>query len=520
MVPNANYPIWPTGPVPAHVRASYAEAEPRSYWFDTVDQDYPVWRGAAPGATGSVRASDGTTGAGGTGTGLLGAIAPGAATPDQADLVVVGGGLTGLWAAIEAKRRDPARHIVLLEAERIGFGASGRNGGFISSSLTHGLANGLARVPEEMATLERLGRENLAAIEATVKTEGIDCHLVLEGALSVALTPAEAGELAAEVEELRSFGHEAEVLDAAATRALVDSPTYRGAVWQRSGEGLVNPVRLCLGLRDLALRLGVQVFEGARVSAIEAESRRPADEMHLRLAGPENPPLRARRALLATAAFPGLLPAIRRRIVPVYDYVLVTEPLNAEQRAAIGWDRMIGVSDRGNQFHYYRPTADGRILWGGYDAIYNFASGLDPAHDQREETFARLAAHFFHTFPQLEGVRFSHRWGGAIDTCSRFSAFYGTAHHGRVAYAVGHTGLGVGASRFAAEVGLDLLEGRRSEATGLRFVRAKPFPFPPEPLRWAIIELTRDRLAAADLRGGKRGLWLTLLDRLGLGFDS
>ncbi len=131
-----------------------------------------------------------------------------------------------------------------------------------------------------------------------------------------------------------------------------------------------------------------------------------------------------------------------------------------------------------------------------------------------------LASHFFAAFPQLEGVRFSHRWGGAIDTCSRFFAFQGTALGGRVAYTVGHTGLGVGASRFGAAVALDLLDGIASEATRLRAMRAQPLPFPPEPLRWAAIELTRNRLAAADRRGGRRGLWLRTLDRLGLGFDS
>jgi glycine/D-amino acid oxidase-like deaminating enzyme len=128
--------------------------------------------------------------------------------------------------------------------------------------------------------------------------------------------------------------------------------------------------------------------------------------------------------------------------------------------------------------------------------------------------------HFFHTFPQLSDLRFEYRWGGAIDTCSRFSVFFGTAHGGRVAYAVGYTGLGVGASRFGARVALDLLDGRSTEATRLRYVRRRPVPFPPEPLRWAVIELTRNRLAAADRREGRRGLWLRTLDRLGLGFDS
>jgi glycine/D-amino acid oxidase-like deaminating enzyme len=230
--------------------------------------------------------------------------------------------------------------------------------------------------------------------------------------------------------------------------------------------------------------------------------------------------LRSRQVLLATSAFPGLVGAIRRRVVPVWDYALVTEPLTTAQREAVGWPNRQGIGDMANQFHYFRLTADDRILWGGYDAVYDFAGTVDPALEQREASFDLLAGHFFTLFPQLEGIRFTHRWGGAIDTCSRFFAFYGTALGGRVAYSVGHTGLGVGASRFGAQVALDLLAGRSTEATRLRAIRSKPVPFPPEPLRWGAIELTRNRLAAADRKSGKRGLWLRTLDRLGLGFDS
>ena len=122
--------------------------------------------------------------------------------------------------------------------------------------------------------------------------------------------------------------------------------------------------------------------------------------------------------------------------------------------------------------------------------------------------------------PGRDGLRFTHRWGGAIDTSSRFSVFFGTAYGGRVAYATGYTGLGVGAARFGGRTALDLLDGRETEATRLRYVGSKPVPFPPEPLRWAVIQYTRNRLAAADRNDGRRGPWLRLLDRLGLGFDS
>jgi len=222
--------------------------------------------------------------------------------------------------------------------------------------------------------------------------------------------------------------------------------------------------------------------------------------------------------------------------VPVYDYVLVTEPLSDEQRAAIGWERRQGISDSGNRFHYYRltppdagapagagagPGADGsRILWGGYEAIYHFRNGMRPELENHAPTFELLARNFAATFPQLEGIRFTHRWAGAIDTCSRFCVTFGTALAGRVAYAVGYTGLGVVASRFGARVALDLLHGRDTELTRLRMARTRPIPFPPEPLRYAAIQLTRSALARADERGGKRGPWLRVLDRIGAGFDS
>ena len=175
--------------------------------------------------------------------------------------------------------------------------------------------------------------------------------------------------------------------------------------------------------------------------------------------------------------------AIRRYVAPVYDYVLVTEPLSDAQLAAAGWASRLPVSDSGNQFHYYRLTPDNRILWGGYDAIYYFGGDVGPHRDQREASFATLAGHFFETFPQLEGIRFTHRWGGAIDTCTRFCATFGRACGGRAAYSVGYTGLGVAATRFGARVALDLVDGARTERTALAMVRTKAIPFPPEPLR-------------------------------------
>jgi glycine/D-amino acid oxidase-like deaminating enzyme len=319
----------------------------------------------------------------------------------------------------------------------------------------------------------------------------------------------------------RRYGEESVLLDREAVRAEVNSPTYLAGLWQQSGNATVDPARLAWGLRDAALGEGVRIHEHTHVTGLRREddgvvleTESAADRTR---AGGR---LRARRVLLATNAYPPLVRSIRRYVVPVYDYVLVTEPLSEEQRRAVGWERRQGVADSGNRFHYYRLTEDDRILWGGYEALYHFRNGMRPELEDHAPTFELLARNFAETFPQLEGLRFTHRWAGAIDTSSRFCVTFGRALGGRVAYAVGYTGLGVAATRFGARVALDLLHDRDTELTRLELVRSRPIPFPPEPLRYAVIQATRRALARADDRGGKRGLWLRGLDRIGAGFDS
>ena len=448
----------------------------------------------------------------------------------RCELAVVGGGFTGLWAALLAA---PDHDVVLLEGDRCGWGASGRNGGFAEASLTHGFENGLSRWPDEIELLQRLGDENFAAMRDTIGARGVDAAWEEPGVIDVATRPHEVDWLAEAAETAREHGETPALLDREAVRAEVDSPTYLAGLWRRSGSALVDPARLAWGLREAALTDGVRVHEHSRVTRM----RRDGDGVVLETVSGGDARrgeraaarLRARRVLLATNAYRPLVRSIRRYVVPVYDYVLVTEPLTDEQRRAVGWERGQGVADSGNRFHYYRltpaagegPTADGRrILWGGYEALYHFRNGMRPELEDHAPTFELLASNFAATFPQLEGIRFTHRWAGAIDTSSRFCVTFGRALGGRVAYAVGYTGLGVVASRFGARVALDLLQGRDSELTRLELVRSRPVPFPPEPLRYAVIQATRRALARADERGGRRGLWLRGLDRIGAGFDS
>jgi len=416
-----------------------------------------------------------------------------------------------------AKERDRRRNVVLVEGRRIAWAGTGRNGGFCSASITHGLSNGLDRFPDEAEVLERLGRANLDEIEQAIARYAIDCDFARTGDLAVATQPWQLGGLAEAAEAAGRLGLRVELLDASQVRAQVNSPAYLGGLWDRDGCATVDPARLAWGLRRACLAAGVRIYEHTPVTAIGDQPRRQS--RRLALTTPRGRVL-ADRVALAAGAFAPLLRRLRYYVVPVYDYVLMTRPLSPAQLASIGWRNRQGIGDSGNQFHYYRLTADNRILWGGYDAIYHYGSKIAARLDQRPATFALLASHFNATFPQLDGIEFTHSWGGVIDTCSRFCAFYGTALGGRLAYVAGYTGLGVGASRFGANVMLDLLSGERTERTELQMVRTKPLPFPPEPVRAAGIGLTRWSLARADRRDGHRNAWLRALDSIGLGFDS
>ena len=422
----------------------------------------------------------------------------------RADLVVIGGGYAGLWTAVRAKEREPERSVVLLEAARVGWAASGRNGGFCEASLTHGYENGMNRWPDEMAQLQRLGLENLDGIEESVQRYSMDVDWERTGQLAVAIEPHQ-------VEWMHGEGF----LDQDAVRAEVHSPTYLAGNWDRHGCAMVHPAKLAIELARVATELGVEIHEQSRVTGLTGDR---GGTQAVTVAGGGT--VTAEHVALATNVFPSLLKRNRLMTVPVYDYVLMTEPLTDEQVTSIGWKNRQGLADSANQFHYYRMSADNRILFGGYDAIYHFGGKVRAEYENRPESYRRLASHFFTTFPQLEGVKFTHRWAGAIDSSSRFCAFFGLARGGRVAYAAGFTGLGVGASRFAADVMLDKLEGLKTERTELEMVRTRPIPFPPEPAAALGVNLVRRSMDRADHNEGRRDLLLKTLDAIGMGFDS
>lgn len=428
--------------------------------------------------------------------------------PVTCDLLVVGGGYVGLWSALHAARRHPDRHIVLIEADRIGWAASGRNGGFVDASLTHGFENGKSRWPNEIDVLEAMGMENLEGMQREIAELGLDAEWQRTGMLSVATEPHQVQWLEQAADE-----NQGQLLDGVQVREEVQSPTFLAGLYSPDTCAIVNPAKLALELARACRDVGVEVFEHTRASQINSGGG--AVRVHT-----NGPTITCRKVLLATNVFPSLLKRNRLFTIPVYDYVLATEPLTDAQLDRIGWQGRQGIADSANQFHYYRLTMDNRIVWGGYDAIYHFGRRVDSAYEERQQTYRRLAAHFFITFPQLDDVRFSHHWGGVIDANTRFCAHWRLAREGRVVSVNGFTGLGVGAARFAADVCLDLLDGADTPRTRLEMVRKKPLPFPPEPLASVGIQATRWSLDRADHNAGRRNMLLRALDAAGLGFDS
>ncbi len=431
------------------------------------------------------------------------------------DVAIVGGGFTGLWTAIALTDTDPILRVAVLEAETVAYGASGRNGGFCEASLTHGLANGIKHFPDELERLEAEGVDNLAGLIAFTREHGIDCDLEETGTLALADQPYQAEEFLAWVDEAAEYGEQLEFLDRDAARAEVHSPLWHAGLYRPPGRDiLVDPAKLCRGMARVARERGVAVHEHTRVTSLE----RRAGGVRLTTSGGAT--VLARQVVVATSAYSAWLRRLGSLFVPVYDYAIVSEPLSPTQRNAIGWARRQGLSDANNQFHYFRLTSDDRILWGGYDAIHHFGSRVAPELDRRPQTFAKLAAQFFRAFPQLDGLDFPYRWGGAIDTTSRFTVTFGQTMGGRVTYALGYTGLGVGASRWAGGVVRDFLLRPNEDRLRLRIVHSPPVPFPPEPLRSVAVDTVRHELDRADRNEGRRGVILQTLDALGIGFDS
>ena len=431
-----------------------------------------------------------------------------------ADVAIVGAGLTGLWTALFLKALEPGLEVVVVEQGLAAYGASGRNAGMLSETVDHSHGLAIEHFGEaEACRLARLGEANVAEMTAFLSERGIRCDYEPTGRLMVALTPAQLEEARRTVATSRRLGlNSFHLLDRETVQAAVHSPLYLGGV-AVTGGGILDPVKLVDGLRGEAERIGVTVYERTRVTALE----RAGAGARLRT---EDGAVTARHVVLATSAYTHhLLHAITRRFIPLYDYILVSDPLTAEQQAAIGWRGRQGITDGRTFFNYYRLTDDNRILWGTSEAAYYPGNRVDAACDHSPAHYAALRASFRRHFPTLEGLEFPYAWGGPICSTTRMTPFFGHALGGRATYGLGYTGHGLGTTRLAGRILAHRALGRPSELLELQLVRKRPFPYPPEPLRsWAVAAVTR-ALRKVDA-GGEPGLMLRALERMGLGFSS
>lgn len=432
----------------------------------------------------------------------------------RADIVVVGGGFTGLWTSIFLKELAPEAKVVVLEQAVLGYGASGRNAGQISGGIDHSHKLAIAHFGrDEARRMARVGLQNLDELGQFVRERGIACDFKRVGQLSVALTSSQVNDARDLVTAAAELGVDGvRFLSAEETRAELNSPLYLAGV-SDPGWGTANPIRLVDGLKREAERLGVKFFERTRVGGFE----RMTTGIRVRAASGV---VSTDKVVLATDAYTHhLFPQLLRRFIPVYDYVLVSEPLTAEQLAMIGWRHRQAVVDFRTFFNYYQLTAENRILWGTSEAMYYAPNRVDAACDHSERHYAALRESFRRHFPQVTELKWEHAWGGPIASTTRLTPFFGTLEDGRVAYGLGYTGLGVASSRLAGKILAHMALEKPSELLDLAIVRKKPFPYPPEPLRRLAVNAVTNSLRRVDA-GAKPGLLLKTLDAFGIGFSS
>ena len=414
----------------------------------------------------------------------------------KVDVAIIGGGFCGLSSAYYLKRADPSLRVAVLEDQVVGYGASGRNAGFAMTLMGFTLGITSMRFGKQKAKQAHdFAHAAVDHIGQMVDAHGIDCDYEKPGLLTVALNPAQAKRLQEEIELAEKLGIEGlKWLDADTVRGEVHSPTYLGARWDEQC-ALINPAKYVRGLKRVAEDAGVEVYERTAVAAVH-----PRPLLHL-----DSPRglVEAEKVVFATNAFSVRFPQLASKQFPVFTYIILTEALTEEQLASVGWRGRQGIEDGCNMIHYYRLTADNRILFGGSDALVHFGGALD--RDRNSRVFRRLERDLRRTFPSLKDVRIEYRWGGPVSVPLDFFPAMGyIGDDRRVSYALGCVGHGVAMMNMAGQIIRDLVLERDTEFTNLFFVNRRVVPLPPEPLRFAVGEGIRWALKAQDAWEARR----------------
>jgi glycine/D-amino acid oxidase-like deaminating enzyme len=432
--------------------------------------------------------------------------------PGEADVCIVGAGYTGLWTAYYLKGLRPELRVVILEAAFAGFGASGRNGGWVTSELPGSRAR-FARGPRGTAgvrALEAALRDTVDEVGRVIAEESIPADFTRGGRLSVATSPPQLARLQAGLAHLREWGDGEDVYAFLGRDKLAERINIVGALGALFAphSARIQPAALAAGLAAAAERRGVEIYEATPVTAILASGDAGAGAGAV--ARTEFGDMRARSVLRCTEGFTASLEGARRVLLPMNSSMVVTEPLPADAWKAIGWDGFETLSDEAHAYVYAQRTADGRIAIGGRGVPYRFGSKTDHRGVIDDRTAAALGGMLRRMFPAAATVRLDHAWCGVLgvprDWCA--SVMYNPASG--TGWAGGYTGHGVAAANLAGRTLAHLVLGISSELTTLPWVGHRWRAWEPEPARWAgvhgLYALYRmaDRLESTPAAGGGR----------------
>jgi len=412
-----------------------------------------------------------------------------------ADVCIVGGGFAGLWTAVRLTERAPGMRIVIVEQDIVGGGASGRNGGFASSSWFDADAIIALFGEEEGVRYLRVQNDAVDQLGEFAKANRIDCWFHKDGVLGVRTGAWQdmfgAGGRGSARERYGESGDGYKILTAEEARAYADSPRFvQGSV--NPDNAVIQPARLARGLRRVLLERGVHIFE--RTAMRDLERSRPA------VVRTDRGAVRADRVVLATGAWAAEMSPFRRSFGVIADYVVATEPI-PDLLKEINWTTQMGIADGRDWLYYLRPTDYHRIVIGGGagSAVYG-GRGDGKAANARMHFAEAPARGLLWMFPQLEGIRFTHAWGGPIDQTPTFVPFYRTLAPGNIHAGLGYSGHGVIQTFVGGHILASTVLDRTDEWTTLAVNRPESSFAPPEPFRYALVRAAAFALERGDMR--------------------
>ncbi|MFB9310967.1 glycine/D-amino acid oxidase-like deaminating enzyme [Agromyces hippuratus] len=410
------------------------------------------------------------------------------------DVAIVGAGYTGLWTAYYLKRDQPDLRVALLERRFAGYGASGRNGGWLTNSVTGGREQYVKTHGRDAAIAQQVAlNETVDEVIAIAAAEGIDADLHKGGELEVAYTPAQFARLKSYVAAEQSWpATDVQLLDAAQAKTRVNVAGLLGAAWHPHC-ARIHPAKLALGLAAAVERLGVTIYEGTTVTEI-----RPGE------ARTDHGTVRAAHVLRATEGFTPDLRGEHRTWLPMNSSLIVTEPLAASVWDEIGWNGREVLGDMAHVYMYAQRTADDRIAFGGRGVPYRYGSRVDQDGRTQQATIESLGALLARFFPMAADAAIDHAWSGVLGVPRDWAATVGHDRATGLGWAGGYVGTGVTATNLAGRTLRDLVLGRDTDLTRLPWVGHRARKWEIEPLRWLAVQAIYGAYHAADraeLRG-------------------